>query len=209
MPTDNSLSRFISKSAKAYRPDRHAEFRDWHSNLSRHPDASTQAFFVPLKAYNETMGRNEETHMDVAKRNREEAEGKLATKQAFKAGLLLRCAESGMTMDQLEQHVDSLLKKSADLASALGYLTGKATNLGGSLVSGAAQLGTAGLIGAPVLGGGLAGYLLGSRGSKPDIEGIKTDNMRQEYLRMAAEAKKRTEIKRMQDENPGSIVQIA
>lgn len=180
--------------------------------IAHHPNTISGSMVAPLKTWYEVSGTPYESHMDKAKKNREEAEKRLTTKQAFKAGILLKLAEARPTLEQLEQTLDKLLTKEAVL-DQLGNVLGQSLAIGGAGVMNIANKGydaatTVGL-GLPILLGGTAGYSMGKMRPHDNPEQVKRELLRDEYLRLADEAKRRTTLKRLQERSPGSIIQLS
>src|SRR4051794_24328478 len=101
------------KSAKFKRPDRYSQWNHFHAALSHHPATISDTLHIPMHAWQEAK---EETDYKKDKKP-------MSTKEAFKTGFLLRCAEQQMTLDQLEKHIDKLLEKKAGLLDAAGAAT--------------------------------------------------------------------------------------
>jgi hypothetical protein len=64
-------------------------------------------------------------------------------------------------------------------------------------------------VGAPILAGGLAGYGLGKWKSSEDPETVKRQELSSEYLRLADEARRKALLRKMQIQNPGSLIQLS
>lgn len=141
----------------------------------------------------------------------------LTPEQSFKIGFLQACAEMGFTLDETHQRVKQAiaLKRSGYqmekqawwpwLAGGLSYLGGKAVGAIPALAS--LGLTTAGVvgIGAPVAAGALTGYGAAKlkdldNDDKGTVEDAKNEEIVGEYQRLAEEAKRRTALKKLQQE---------
>jgi len=132
----------------------------------------------------------------------------LTPEQAFKVGFLLRCADEGLTQDEINQRVKTaaampLMTKSAIIDRIISAVPPLLTGTGIL----AASLGTA----LPVLGGAGAGYTAAKLTSdtKDDVEQAKQDEITGEYYRLAEEAKRNAARKRLQKKTGRRITPLA
>jgi len=144
----------------------------------------------------------------------------LTKREAFKAAFLLRCAELGLTMNETHQLVKTararLREKRAAgegwWASALGNLPGLQTFASGtsSAVSGltsalartAVGLGAAGLLGLPLLVGGVGGMAAAKAHdlNDRDPEEIKLEEKKDALRRAAVRARMQTASRKRREE---------
>ena len=182
----------------------------WLANASHHPSTITGTMQMPLKAWKESMGIYEDSHMDIAKKNREKAEKQaMSIRELLKADFLLKCARANLTLDQIEKELDRVIEKKGGIGAGIGAGLGFGALGATKLYHGIGDLMGATLIGAPIVAGGLTGYALGRGARDANPEKFKKEELRDTYLRLADEAKRRSLIRRMQEEHPGSIVQIS
>lgn len=200
----------LKKEGRAKGFDTYGSFDTALKNVSHHPSTITGSMIVPFKHWYEADGGHYESHMDKAKKNRE----KMTTKEAFKAGVLMRCAEHDMGLPEIEKHLDGMLEKSAlGLLESLAAFTGRhglktlfsAPGVLGSLAGAGAGL----AIGTPIIAGGTTGYLMGKNKKGPDPNEIQSQEMISEYGRLADEAKRRATWRKVQSDSPGSVVKIS
>lgn len=202
----------LFKTARASRPDRYSQFNQMLSNAYRHPDTHFGSIMTPVRALYESMGKDPHPALKVDSGDPQSPRSNYSVKSAFKAGFLLRCAEEGLDLDQMEQRLEKLEKTASDAAtigSVLGYPLGALGNVASGLGRIGLDVGTTALIGGPILAGGLMGYGASKLRPKPNPEDIKHDELRNEYLRLADQARRKTLIRNMQQSDPGSIVQLA
>lgn len=113
----------------------------------------------------------------------------LTAKEAFKVGFLRKCAELGMTEDEIGQTI-----KSANIGvdSVLNAITGVAK----PVVEKTLQVGIPAALLAPPIAGGLAGY---GASKLTDIDDTDVEELRQrelvdEYRRLTARLKQRRDM---------------
>jgi hypothetical protein len=170
---------------------------------------------VPYKAMRHEAGdTGYKSHMDQAHDNLKRMNAGSNTKQAMKLGFLLKCAEAGMSLEQIESKLDVLLEKAAVVdmvgaGSALGQVAASGVGLGHGLLNTLKDIGMTTAVGAPILAGGLAGYGLGKWKSSEDPETVKRQELSSEYLRLADEARRKALLRKMQIQNPGSLIQLS
>lgn len=153
------------------------------------------------------MGREPHPALVTDSGDPQSARSNYTVKQAFKAGFLLRCAEEGLNLDRMEERIGKL-EKEAGFSSGLGSVLGWPFGLIAGLPRAAANLGMRSFL-PGMYAGGLAGWAAAkSKKSGPDPEFMKHEDLRNEYLRLADEARRKTILRNMQEEDPGSIVQI-
>ena len=124
----------------------------------------------------------------------------MTTKEAVKAGFLMRCADEGLTPAQAELRARKILDYVEKGASGpLSDTVNAATGLGRFGLG----LGVLGLAGGTALGFG-GGYGLGSMQSDPlgDKE-LQTEDMANTYARLAAKIRQDTELKKLLAEQKG------
>ncbi len=140
----------------------------------------------------------------------------MTEKEAFKFAFLLECVSKGMTQSEIHNRIKQAKAELAGTAiekeAAMPWALGAAGNLVGKGVSGvtnilkyilpqAVNVGLAGAIGLPILGGGALGYtaakLTGGGGANA-VEDAKKDETISEYDRLSEEAKRRSKIKALQ-----------
>lgn len=146
----------------------------------------------------------------------------LTSKQAFKTGFLLKCAEEGLTVEEAHTRVKHAiytikntqgLTKEAVLPALLAAAYG-AGNLGINAVKNIAWpvLSTAGTIGTGALlaGSAGAGYTAAKLhgGSEGVLDEAKQDEIIGEYERLAEEARRRTKLKKIQEQTGRRIVAL-
>ena len=124
---------------------------------------------------------------------------------AFKRGFLLRCAEEGLSLEQTHQRIKQAMsmleKKSFDLSA----IAGKATDVAGSLTGGV--LGGGALL-LPIATGVAGGIAYNKLKPHEDIDTLKREDLRNEYYRLADNMKRKAIIKRLQEQNPGSVIKL-
>jgi hypothetical protein len=128
----------------------------------------------------------------------------MTTREAFKFGFLLRCAQEGLTLDQTEQRINDILeKKAAWVGPALANLGGRIFSTGGTIASSVLpfllQSGLVLGIGGPALAGMGGGYLAAKlrSGNVSEIEEAKTNEILAEYQRLTDQARRQSESKRI------------
>ncbi len=140
----------------------------------------------------------------------------LTDKQKFKAGVLLKCASEGLTIEQTHAKVKQLIQMQkqalgvldipARLLSAAGGIAGSTIRAAPAALSTAATIGIA----APVAAGLAGGYGL-AKATNPDkhvIDDLKQDEIVGEYERLADEAKRRSRIKKLQEQTGRRIIAL-
>lgn len=140
----------------------------------------------------------------------------LSDKQKFKAGFLLKCAEEGLTIKETHIKVKQLIAMHKQAFNPLDLITkpvGLIGNLAGNIIktlpSAASTAATIGLA-APV-GVGLAGGYGLAKMTNPDkhvIDDLKQDEVVGEYERLAEEAKRRSRIKKLQEQTGRRIIAL-
>ena len=114
----------------------------------------------------------------------------LTPREAFKVGFLARCAEEGLSADQIADRVKFALDKFAGL---LDTVTGSASNLGSAALSTGLPLALL----APVALGGIAGYGL-SRATDiddTDVDEIKNQELLDTYAQQTAKLKRQKAVR--------------
>lgn len=108
----------------------------------------------------------------------------LSPRESFKVGFLGRCAEAGMTPDQMLGVIKQAQDKLAFVSGLLGGLKDVASGVGGAVTGYGIPLALA----APPVLGGIAGYGLGrlSDIDDTDIDDIKDQEVLDEYKRQTA-----------------------
>lgn len=110
----------------------------------------------------------------------------LSAREAFKVGFLAKCAEDGLTVDQIRARVKAAydagsegLQKGADSFSPGKFMAG--------LGSGAAYYGGLGLLAAPLAAGALGGYGLArlNDADDTDVDDVKRQELIDEYRRQS------------------------
>ncbi len=176
------------KEARYRPPDYTNREKDNMARLSQHPDTISGSMIVPARAWYEVEGMEAPKHLKKAD-----------AKQAFKYGFLMKCAEEGLSIDEIQAKIDSAI---ADMEkkALIGDAIGKGLDIGGTL-----------LLGGPALLGGLTGYSLAKsrNNAVPDVNKLKREELKAEYLRLADQAQRRRMIQSMQEHSPGSIVEIS
>jgi hypothetical protein len=113
------------------------------------------------------------------------------TKEAIKAGFLMRCADEGLDLEQAEKRAESLLagmEKSAFDPVAAGI----------GLVRTAAGLGVLGLAGSGALGM-VGGHLLARAQRDPlGAEEVRSEAVEDTYQRLISQIRQDTKLRRMQ-----------
>lgn len=116
----------------------------------------------------------------------------LDTREAFKLGFLLRCAESGYGPDGLAGTVcaaDSLLKRAEGIMGPINSIFKPVANVGVNTAA-------ATLLGIPVGIGALGGYMAHKATEKPiDEEDVKNTEVADEYQRLARIARMNARLK--------------
>lgn len=141
------------------------------------------------------LGNDEEPKKEITK----ESGNKLMDKQAFKKGFLLRCAEEGLNIDQIKDRI----KKAYQVKKADGVFS----TLGG-WGKGLLDMGGAAAIGLPIATGAIGGYAYNKFKPKDDPELLKTEDLSNEYYRLADIARRKLLINKMKEKAPGSLVRI-
>jgi hypothetical protein len=196
------------------RPDRYKQFNEMMSNASRHPDTQFGSIITPVRALYDSMGKEPHPALVTDSSDPQSARSNYSVKQAFKAGFLLRCAEEGLNLDQMEERI-AKLEKQAGIGSSAGAILGWPVGVTAGLARLAGK-GIAGGVTMPLAGsmyaGGLGGWALANASKKPedvaDPEDMKREDLRNEYLRLADEARRKTILRNMQQDEPGSVLQI-
>lgn len=185
-----------AKEAKAKRPDRYNQFNEWMHKAYSNPKTVFGAIMTPVQDLRNSI-----------KDDDDDDKHKMTKKQAMKAGFLLRCAEEGLTLEQIENRVDELLQKNA-FWDTVGKGVGTALGVGTGLLTKALDLGAIGAVGAPVVVGGLGGYLAYKLRDKPSLQRNMQEDLQNEYLTLADEAKRKAKLRKLQAEEPGTIVKL-
>jgi hypothetical protein len=133
----------------------------------------------------------------------------LTPEQAFKVGFLVRCADEGLTPEEIAERVKAasameklsfifpLMTGAATAAgSFIGGLPGKALQFAGALAPAAGVA----AVGAPVLAGAGLGYLgaKATASDSDDLEQAKQDEIEGEYYRLSQEARRNAARKKLQ-----------
>lgn len=207
---DGPLSHFFnSKEGRSSRPDRYTELNEALSRAYRHPDTHFGSVMTPLRVLYESMDRDPHPALKVDSGDPQSPRSNYTVKKAFKAGFLLRCAEENLDLDHIEEKIAALEKRAIDPLMGLGEAAGGAVNLASGLGRFALDAGSGLLFGLPALGGAATGYTLAKLRNGTSSEDIKHDDLRDTYLRLADEARRKNIIKRMQEHSPGSLIQLA
>lgn len=128
----------------------------------------------------------------------------------FKAGFFLRCAEEGLSPEDIECRA----KQAAD-PTLISRITAALKGIGSGLspvVGKATDVGLAAAVGAPValgLGGGWLAGKLRNQSDVQDTDTIKAEGLLSEYRRLADEAEQKAHMKRLQDKHPGELIQLS
>lgn len=142
---------------------------------------------------------------------------RLTVKQAFKAGFLLKCAEQNLTLEQVQEKLASCLaakpmtKKAVNpilmklLGGTSAFLGNSAAYLGKKVMDTGATLALA----APVVAGAGGMYLWNKTSPKPSADDVQHEELTGEYKRLASQARRKATLRQMQEDNPGSIVQLS
>lgn len=113
----------------------------------------------------------------------------MTNEEAYKFGFLMRCAEEGLSQDQITERIkQASLNKTAGIGSEiLGGVKafgGKGVDLAGRLFGSLLSLGKIGLIAGPPVAGMAGGYVLGkARSDDFDPEEAKQQELIAEYQR--------------------------
>lgn len=127
---------------------------------------------------------------------------------AFKAGFLLRALDEGWTPEEIVKNADALRERLEKDAGVVGDLFGKAVGTGMGLLGDAAY---AGVVGAPLALGAGAGYGIGklqNASETGDADEMKLQNRIAMYKRMAEDARRQAQLKKLQEQRPGEIVEL-
>jgi hypothetical protein len=117
----------------------------------------------------------------------------LQTREAFKVGFLARCAETGMSPQQMLQTV----KEAQEKLAFIGGMVDKAVDLGRGAVTTAAGWGLPLALAAPPALGGVIGYGLGRAADIDDldVQDIREQELLNEYARQTSKLQRDKQVK--------------
>lgn len=128
----------------------------------------------------------------------------MTDRELFKASFLMKCAEDGLSVDQIKARAkmarDTMTKKAfsgGDALGALGTAAGLTGRAGIGLGIGALALGA--------LGGTAAGNVVGqipAPGEDPTVDELQGKELVRELRRLSEEARTRTAARRRREANP-------
>lgn len=128
----------------------------------------------------------------------------MTPEDAYKVGFLLRCADEGLTQDEILVRVRQArgISKEALWPSVAAATGSGVANMGGRAMAAVPSLLQAGTVlglGLPLAGGAAAGYTLAkaTNNNKNDVEEAKQDEIEGEYYRLAQEARRNAARKRL------------
>lgn len=182
--------------AARYRPDRRQDVEDWLHNMDRNKSTIHGSFVTPWRSSYEAMDKEAPEAIKLHRiGDGLKKEHSMSTKESFKAGFLLRCAEEGLTLDQINDRLDEALTKKASEGDMLGQGLGLAATVG---------------LGLPLAGGAFTGYLRHKAevGAAPPIEHYQRLELINKYRELADRAKRRRVSNMVEEESPGSVVRI-
>lgn len=121
----------------------------------------------------------------------------LTAKEAFKVGFLAKCAEDGLTPDQMLARVKQA-KDALEKRAFIGGLLGSAAGAVGGAAKSVAGYGIPLALAAPPILGGLAGYGLAKATDvdDTDVDDIKNRELVEEYKRQAEKLKQQAAVRR-------------
>lgn len=143
----------------------------------------------------------------------------LTQEQAFKIGFLQACAEEGLSMVETGQRVKQAIafKRAGGQLEKQAWLPGLAW-VGGKAIQAIPALASTGLttagvlgIGLPVAAGASTGYLAGKMNNtdgKGLVEDAKNEEIIGEYERLADEARRRSRLKKLQQDTGRHVVAL-
>ncbi len=123
----------------------------------------------------------------------------MTDRELFKIGFLRKCAEEGLTAEETGARVKAALAAVTGVTKVAFDPFGagaKMLSTGMSYAVPLGALGLAGLAAAPIAAGAGVGYLGAKMQQDPmTVERAKSDEVVAEYLRLADQARRRTELK--------------
>lgn len=125
----------------------------------------------------------------------------LTAKEAFKIGFLAKCAEDGLTPDEMLSRVTQA-KAAIEKRAFIGGLLGSAAGAVGGAAKNVAGYGIPLALAAPPILGGLAGYGLAKATDvdDTDVEDIKNRELVEEYKRQAAKLQQQNAVRRFKQD---------
>lgn len=125
----------------------------------------------------------------------------LTAKEAFKIGFLAKCAEDGLTPDQMLARVKAA-KDAFEKRAFIGGLLGSAAGAVGGAAKTVAGYGIPLALAAPPILGGLAGYGLAKATDvdDTDVDDIKNRELVEEYKRQAAKLQQQAAVRKYKQE---------
>lgn len=199
------------KEGRARRPDQYKNMNDWVARISHHPEASSGSVWAPLKVAYEAMDKEPHPALQVdgehpQSRLTGKGRTKVATtdkKAAFKRAFLLKCAEDGLSLEETHARIKSAIEKLAQQKKA------DIAGLAGSGLKTVMDAGLLAAIGIPMVTGVIGGAAYNQLQPRESVDHLKREDLRNEYYRLADSIRRKTQIREMQERDPGSVVRIA
>lgn len=125
----------------------------------------------------------------------------LTPSEAFKVGFLLKCAEDGLTPEQILARVREM-RTGLSKQAVIGGLLDKALDAGGGIAKSMASYGIPAAIIAPPAIGALGGYALSKATDidDTDVNGIKNQEVVDEYNRQTDRLRRQNAVRNYQQQ---------